>query len=86
MDKVAQKLIDVEEKDQVRNCHPPIAVEEMMELIGLQPSTIVGEITDEIKETILEGKIHNNPIQARELMLEIAKSKGLSPVLDRPNS
>ncbi len=85
-DKVAQKLIAVEEKDQVRNFQPPISGEEIMEIFGLEPSKIVGDIKEEIKEAILEGKIHNNPVQAREFMLEIAKSKGLSPVLDRPNS
>ncbi|PZX56033.1 tRNA nucleotidyltransferase/poly(A) polymerase [Algoriphagus ratkowskyi] len=85
-DNVAQKLLEVEEKDQVRNFQPPISGEEIMAIFGLEPSKIIGDIKEEIKEAILEGKIHNNPIQARELMLEIAKSKGLSPVLDLPNS
>jgi len=85
-EKVALKLIEVEEKDQVRNFQPPISGEEIMEIFGLEPSKIIGDIKEEIKEAILEGKIHNNPIEARELMLEIAKSKGLSPALDRPNS
>ncbi len=85
-DKVAQKLIEVEEKDQVRNFQPPISGEEIMRIFDLKPSKIVGDIKEEIKEAILEGKIHNNPVQARELMLEIAKSKGLSPASDLPNS
>ncbi|MFT7363998.1 MAG: poly(A) polymerase, partial [Algoriphagus sp.] len=44
------------------------------------PSKIVGEIKEEIKEAILEGRIHNNPNEARELMIQIAKKKGLDPV------
>ena len=67
----------VEEKDQMRNFQPPISGEEIMETFGIPPSKIIGEIKEEIKEAILEGKIHNNPEQARELMLEIARSKGL---------
>ncbi|MEP0713548.1 HD domain-containing protein [Algoriphagus sp.] len=85
-DKVAQKFVEVEAKDQVRNFQPPISGEEIMEIFGLKPSKIIGDIKEEIKEAILEGKIHNNPTQARELMLEIAKSKGLSPVENHPKS
>lgn len=77
-DKVDQKLKEVEEKDQMRNFQPPVSGEEIMETFGIPPSKIIGEIKEEIKEAILEGKIHNNPEQARELMLEIARSKGLS--------
>jgi putative nucleotidyltransferase with HDIG domain len=76
-DKVDLKLKEVEEKDQMRNFQPPISGEEIMETFGIPPSKVIGEIKEEIKEAILEGKIHNNPEQARELMLEIARSKGL---------
>lgn len=79
-DRVEQKLQEVEEKDQMRNFQPPISGEEIMRTFDLQPSKIVGDIKEEIKEAILEGKIHNNPGQARELMLKIAESKGLAPV------
>lgn len=79
-DKVDLKLKEVEEKDQMRNFQPPISGEEIMETFGIPPSKVIGEIKEEIKEAILEGKIHNNPEQARELMLEIARSKGLLKV------
>jgi hypothetical protein len=50
-----------------------------METFGLSPSKIIGEIKEEIKEAILEGKIQNNTGEARKLMIEIARSKGVVP-------
>jgi tRNA nucleotidyltransferase/poly(A) polymerase len=78
-DKVEEKMKEVEEKDQVRNFQPPVSGEEIMETFGLSPSKIIGEIKEEIKEAILEGKIQNNPEEARKLMLDIARSKGVIP-------
>jgi poly(A) polymerase len=83
-DKVDQKLKEVEEKDQVRNFQPPISGEEIMETFNISPSKIIGEIKEEIKEAILEGKIQNNPEQARALMLEIAQAKGLTKPTEKP--
>lgn len=75
--KVKQKLIELEEKDRLRNFQPPISGEEIMKVYNLKPSKIVGDIKNEIREAILEGKIENNKKQAEALMHEIAKSKGL---------
>jgi putative nucleotidyltransferase with HDIG domain len=85
-DKVEEKMKTVEEKDQMRNFQPPISGEEIMQTFGIEPSKIIGDIKEEIKEAILEGKIHNNSEEARELMLKIAKTKGLSLESNHPNS
>jgi tRNA nucleotidyltransferase/poly(A) polymerase len=79
-DKVEQKLQEVEEKDQVRNFQPPVSGEEIMATFGIPPSKIIGDIKEEIKEAILEGRIQNNPEEARMLMLKIALERGLKPV------
>lgn len=79
-DRVEEKLKQVEEKDQVRNFQPPVSGEEIMEIFGISPSKIIGDIKEEIKEAILEGRIQNNPEEARLLMLQIAQEKGLYPI------
>ncbi|GGZ26612.1 tRNA nucleotidyltransferase [Echinicola pacifica] len=77
-DKVEEKIQEVEEKDHVRNFQPPVSGEEIMEIFDLPPSKIVGELKEEIKEAILEGKIENNKQQALEFMFQLAKYKGIS--------
>ena len=79
-DRVELKLKQVEEKDQVRNFQPPISGEEIMETFGISPSKLIGELKEEIKEAILEGRIQNNPDEAPRLMFEIAREKGLYPI------
>jgi hypothetical protein len=51
-----------------------------MDTFGISPSKIIGDIKEEIKEAILEGRIQNNPVEARNLMLQIAQEKGLYPI------
>ncbi|HNP18576.1 MAG TPA: HD domain-containing protein [Fulvivirga sp.] len=75
--KVEQKMREVEEKDQMRNFQPPVSGEEIMEIFKLKPGRIIGEIKEEIKEAILEGKISNDRTQALEYMHQIAANKGL---------
>ncbi|MCV9385408.1 CCA tRNA nucleotidyltransferase [Reichenbachiella ulvae] len=74
---VEQKLKDIEEKDQLRNFQPPVSGEEIMETFSLDPSRVVGEIKNEIKEAILEGIIPNEKQAALKLMYKIAKDKGV---------
>jgi len=80
--KVEKKLKTVEEKDKVRNFQPPISGDEIIDTFNLKPSRIVGEIKEEIKEAILEGKIKNNVEEARAFMMEIAREKGLEKVVE----
>lgn len=76
-DKVERKMHDLEEKDRIRNFQPPVSGEQIMETFGLKPCKLVGEIKEEIKEAIIEGKISNNFDEAFAYMLSIGKSNGL---------
>jgi poly(A) polymerase len=76
-EKVQQKMIEVEAKDNIRNFQPPIAGDEIMAIFNIPPSRVIGDIKDQIKEAILEGQIKNNREEAYELMLHLAAQKGL---------
>lgn len=77
-EQVRKKLVEVEEKDAVRNFQNPITGEMIMEIYGLSPCKEIGIIKEYIKNAILDGKIGNNVGEATDLMKEKAVELGLS--------
>jgi len=75
---VREKIIEVEERDHLRDFQPPISGETIMETFNLEPSKEIGIIKEFIKEAILEGIIPNDPQKAFELMLKKGSKLGLT--------
>lgn len=74
---VRNKLVEIEEKDRIRNFQPPVSGNDIMEAFGIPPSHVIGEIKEIIKNSILDGKIPNDREAAWRLMVELAHERGL---------
>lgn len=74
---VKQKLIEVEEKDKLRNWQPPVDGNDIMEFFGLGAGKEVGLIKNAIREAILEGIIPNDRNVALEFMFKQGEELGL---------
>ena len=78
---VKARIVEVEEKDQMRNWQPPITGEMIMQIFNLTPSKQVGIIKDAIREAILDGIIPNEYDAAYQFMIAEAAKIGLHPAI-----
>ena len=77
---VKRRLVEVEEKDAIRNFKNPISGDYVMELFGIGPCAQIGILKEAVKEAILEGEIGNNFEEADALMRRKALEMGLKPL------
>lgn len=65
---VRKKLVELEEKDKIRNWQPPISGEEIMKLYNLPPGREIGILKNSLKDAILDGVVENNYESAKNFL------------------
>ncbi|MCP4551419.1 MAG: HD domain-containing protein [Bacteroidetes bacterium] len=75
---VRQKLVEIEEKDRIRNWQPPVSGDVIMRTFNISPCKEVGIVKNEIREAILDGIIRNDYDEAFDLMIKEGEKLGLS--------
>ena len=71
---VRAKFVDLEERDHIRNFQPPVTGDEIMKLLHIGPCRKIGIITQELKNAILDGRLHNDHDEAVAYMMEFVKT------------
>ena len=82
---VREKIVEIEEKDSIRNFQPPISGDDIQHVFGIPPSKPVGIIKNAIKEAILDGEISNEFEAAYQKMLKEGIALGLTVQNDLKN-
>jgi putative nucleotidyltransferase with HDIG domain len=67
---VKKKLVELEEKDKLRNWQPIIGGEEIMQYYGLKPGREIGILKNALREAILEGEVQNTFESAKKFLDE----------------
>ncbi len=75
---VKEKLVDLEDRDKIKNWQPPIDGKEIMSTFKLKPCKEVGLLKEFIKNAILDGEIKNDYQEAKKFMLTKAKEIGIN--------
>lgn len=77
---VKEKMVELEQRDNLRKWQPPVDGNMIMEIFGLPQSREVGLIKDYVREALLATDTPNDFDLAYRLMIERAAELGINPV------
>jgi len=75
--KVREKMIELEQRDSIRNFQPPISGDDVQKAFDIKPCREIGVIKNHLKDAILDGLISNDFDAAWDLMSKKGKELGL---------
>lgn len=77
--KLRKRMEEIQAADDYRNWKNPVDGNEIMAMFNLPGCPLLGELKQEIKDAIMDGKIANTHDAAIEYLKEIAVARGLKP-------
>ena len=69
-DHLLKQVVQVEERDRIRNFKPPVTGIEVMEIFDCPPGPFIGHVKNYIQEAILDGEVSNDHDACIKLVLE----------------
>ena len=68
-DYLLKKIVEVEERDKIRNFQPPVNGREIMRIFNCKPGRLIGNVKKFVEEAILDGTVPNDHDACIELIL-----------------
>ena len=76
-DRVEQKIIEVEEKDRIRNWQPPVTGLDIMNALVIVKKQDIGHLKAIVKQAILDGDVEDNKETAMLFLIKKANEMGI---------
>lgn len=76
---VRRKIVELEQKDELRKYQPPVDGNEIMRIFNLKSSPLVGTLKMYVRERLLDSDTPNDRDYAMRLLFEKAEELGLAP-------